>query len=189
MITSRSHASGAVYLTISPSLGTCKLPKQTELFRIGTGLGRIGTTQQTTTPNNILENRSCSTGTLTTGPGLTTNICVTGPQVSRCLGVDTGVCDVCLECMSRTSVRICSVSRMFVSIAKCLQTCNGDTRSVTHRVVRRVLQRANVATATNVNAGVCLTGITVSIITGRVPTSGSNIHVTRLSRVSCHQLL
>lgn len=189
IITSRREASGAVYLTVSPSLGTCNLPKHTHLFRIGTGLGRVGTIHHTTTPNNILAKGSCSTGTLTTGPGLTTSIFVTGPHVSRCLTVDTGVCNVCLGCISTRSVRICSISRIFVSIANCLHTCKGKIRRVAHSVVHSVRARANVATATNVNAGVCLTGITVSVITGRVRTKRSNVHVTQLSRVSCQELL
>ncbi len=165
IITSRDQARKAVYLTISPTLGTCKVPNEPQLFRIAEGVGRLGHRE----------------------PSLPLSCVITGPQVTFCVACDAQVCDVCLHRITPRSVRTCDVSRIFVSIASCLTDAGVATHRVTREVVHRILRRANVATATNVKDGLCLTGITVSVITGRVPTSGSNIQVTDLSRRDCHQ--
>lgn len=169
IITSRDHARGAVYLTISPSLGGCKVPKETELFRIIRGMGRMGHDQGANRPR-----LSCVT---------------TPPQVTLCIRCDAQVCSVCLGCITPRSVRMCSVSRIFVSIARCLGACKVATCRLTRAVVLSIRSRVKVATATKVKAGLCLYGVTVSVITGRVSTSRGNIHVTRLSRGDCHGLL
>lgn len=133
IITSADHNSNAVYLTLSPTVGTGKLSNEPQLFRVP-GAVRCHTVH---------------------------------PRVGHCVRISTRVCDVCLQFVTERSVRICSVSRYFVSTAPCLSLCSASNIKLTHVLVSRICHRAEVYTATNINAGLFLTGITLSVRTGR----------------------
>lgn len=189
IITSIAHARGAVYLTMSPTLGSCKVPKETHLFRIMRGMTRIGRTEQCQDPNKEFRKDSSSRHRLEGRPRLTLSCIATPPEVTLCVRCDHEVCTVCLGCVTPRSVRICSVSRIFLSMASCLGACKLASRRLTEGVVQRMLRRAKVATATKVKAGLCLTGVTVSVVTGRIRPSRSKIEVTGLGRQDCQRRL